>query len=254
MQFNISCVIHMSFVCSSYVIHMSIVCNGYVTSTYSYITRIYWYVIRMSLVYTGMLFVCHPYVTCIYSYVIRILLVCHPYVIRVYSYVIRMSLVCGFTMNLLRLCGEAICRSLNIIFKTCLIIGKFPLERKKGNVFPSHKKENERKVKNYRPVSLLPICGKIFERLTYNMYDFLSDNNLLSPNQSGFRSGYSYINHKGLEVSGIFLHFSKAFDKIWLDGLIFRLHQNGISGDIINILRDFLCNNTKVVLNGQCSS
>ena len=228
MQFNISCVIHMSFVCSSYVIHMSIVCNGYVTSTYSYITRIYWYVIRMSLVCTGMLFVCHPYVTCIYSYVIRILLVCHPYVIRVYSYVIRMSLVCGFTMNLLRLCGEAICRSLNIIFKTCLIIGKFPLERKKGNVFPSHKKENERKVKNYRPVSLLPICGKIFERLTYNiMYDFLSDNNLLSPNQSGFRSSYSYINllisinheilnafNKGLKVRGIFLHFSKAFDKI----------------------------------------
>ena len=81
------------------------------------------------------------------------------------------------------------------------------------------------------------------------MYDFLTENNLLSPNQSGFRSGDSCINQllsinheilntfdKGLEVRGIFLDISKVFDKVWHDGLIFKLHQNGISGDIINIL------------------
>ena len=100
------------------------------------------------------------------------------------------------------------------------------------------------------------------------MLDFLNDNNLLSLNQSGFRS-YDYcinqdrfINHeilnafdKGLEVRGIFLDVSKAFDKVWHDGLIFKLRQNGISADIINILRDFLRNRKqKVFLNGQCSS
>ena len=44
------------------------------------------------------------------------------------------------------------------------------------------------------------------------------------------------------EVRGIFLDISKVFDKVWHVGLIFKLRQNGISGDIINILRDFLCN------------
>ena len=169
----------------------------------------------------------------------------------------------------LKLCGEAICRPLNIIFKTCLNTGKFSSEWKKRNVVPIHKKDDKQNVKNYRPVSLLPTCGKIFERLIYNvMYDLLTDNNLLSPNQSGFRSGDSCINQllsvnheilnafdKGLEVCGIFLDNSKAFDRVWHDGLICKLLQNGISGDIINILRDFLRKGKqRVVLSGQCSS
>ena len=100
------------------------------------------------------------------------------------------------------------------------------------------------------------------------MYDFPTENDLLSPNQSGFRSDDSCINQllsinheilnafdKGLEVRGIFLDISKAFGKAWHDGLIFKLRQNGISGDIINILQDFLRNRKqRVVLNGQCSS
>ena len=89
----------------------------------------------------------------------------------------------------------------------------------KSNVVPIHKKDDKQNVKNYRPVSLLPIRSKIFERLIYNvMYNFLTETNLLSPNQSGFRSGDSCINQlfsinheilntldKGLEVRGIFL-------------------------------------------------
>ena len=43
-----------------------------------------------------------------------------------------------------------------------------------------------------------------------------------------------------LEVRGIFLNISKAFDKVWHDGLIFKLRQNGICGEMINILEDFL--------------
>ena len=128
------------------------------------------------------------------------------------------------SIRMLKLCGEAICRPLNIIFKTCLNTGKFPSEWKKGNVVPIHKKDGRQNVKNYRPVSLLPICRTIFERLIYNvMYDFLTENDLLSPNHSGFRSGDSCINQllsinheilnafdKGLEVREIFLDISKV--------------------------------------------
>ena len=140
----------------------------------------------------------------------------------------------------------------------CLNTGNFPLGQKKGNVIPIHKKDEKQNVKNYRPVSLSPICGKIFERLIYRvMSDFLSDNNLLSPNQSGFKSGDSCINEflsinheilnafdKRLEVRGIFLDISKAFDKLWHDSFIFKLRQN-----------DFFCNRKhRVVLSGHCSS
>ena len=85
-------------------------------------------------------------------------------------------------------------------------------------------------------ISLLPICGKIFERLLYNTkFDIVAKNNLFYSNQSGFRPRYScisqllLINHgilnvfdKGLEVHGIFLDISKGFDKVYNDGLIFN--------------------------------
>ena len=158
-----------------------------------------------------------------------------------------------FTLNT-RYC-EAICIPLNIIFETCLNTDKFPLERKKGIVVPIHKKDDKWNVKNYRPVSLLPIFCKISvnsvisvkfcKLLIYDaMHDFLSDNNLIYPNQSGFRSGDSCINQllsinheilnacdKGLKVLGIFLDIKD-----------FKLHQNSINRDIINILRGFLRN------------
>ena len=75
---------------------------------------------------------------------------------------------------MLKICGDSICRPLNIIFKTSLRTGKFPLECKKANIVPIQKKGDKQAVKNYRPVSLLPICGKIFEKLLYNeMLKFL---------------------------------------------------------------------------------
>ena len=80
---------------------------------------------------------------------------------------------------MLKLCREAICRLLNIIFKRCLITGKFDAVSIQ-DVVTVDKKDEMQYVKNYRPVLLLSLCVEIFERLIYNvMYDFLSDNNLL---------------------------------------------------------------------------
>ena len=51
------------------------------------------------------------------------------------------------------------------------------------------------------------------------------------------------------------MDISKVFDKVWHEGLIFKLKQNGISGELLHILYDFLSNRKqKVVLNGQNSS
>ena len=123
-------------------------------------------------------------------------------------------------------------------------------------------------LKNYRPISLLPIAGKNFERLLYGrMFEFFIANNLISKNQSGFRPGDSCINQllsathevyqsfdDNLEVRAVFLDISKAFDKVWHKGLIFKLKQNGISDKILNIITDFLSfRKQRVVLNGQAS-
>ena len=89
----------------------------------------------------------------------------------------------------IKLCGNSICKPLSIIFNDYLNEGKFLHEWKKANVVPVHKRGNKQSLKNYRSISLLPICSKIFERLTYNeMFKFYTENNFISPNQSKFRS------------------------------------------------------------------
>ena len=63
------------------------------------------------------------------------------------------------------------------------------------NVLQIHKTESRQLTKNSRPISLLPICGKLFEKIIFDeIYTHLQENNLLSPRQSGFRTGDSTIN------------------------------------------------------------
>ena len=108
-----------------------------------------------------------------------------------------------------------------------LIVGrgvKLQTKWKKANVVPIHKRDDKRNVKNYRPVSLLPIFGKIFERLIYNeMHPFFIENDLISSSQSGFKQEdycinlllsithdiYQFLDHS-YEVRGVFLDISKA--------------------------------------------
>ena len=170
---------------------------------------------------------------------------------------------------MVKVCGPSIYKPLEIIFNQSLETGVFPSEWKKGNIVPIHKKGDKQMLQNYRPVSLLPICGKILERLMFNeMFEFFIENKLISSSQSGFKPGDSCINQllsithevyssfdEGLEVRSIFLDIAKAFDKVWHDGIIFKLTQNGISGNLLNLLRDFLNERKqRVILNGQFST
>ena len=128
---------------------------------------------------------------------------------------------------MLKLCGKSICKPLDLIFQSCIKQGKFPTEWKKANVVPVHKKGDEQILKNYRPVSLLPICRKIFERLIYkNLFEYFIENDLISQNQFGFKPGDSCINQlisitheiyqsfdDGLEVRGVFLIYPMLLRK-----------------------------------------
>ena len=135
--------------------------------------------------------------------------------------------------------------------------------RKLANVTPIFKNTNKQLIKNYRPISL-PICGKLFEKMICNsVYSYLNVNNLITKNQSGFRPGDStttellylvneiheaFEDPKSLEVRAVFLDISKAFDKVWHEGLIFKLKQNGISGKLLKFLENYLCNRKQHVV------
>ena len=136
---------------------------------------------------------------------------------------------------------------LELTFKEALSTGLFPSNLNKGNIAPFHKKGDKQVLKNYRSVSLLPIRGKIFESLIFNeLFNFFFENNLILPNQCGFKPGDSCINQllsithekynsfgEGLEVRSVFLDISKAFDKAWHKGLLFKLSQSSISGNLL---------------------
>ena len=145
----------------------------------------------------------------------------------------------------------------------------YPSEWKKANIVPIHKKGDKQTLENYRPVSLLPICGKILERLMFNeMFNFFIENKLISSNQSGFKPGDSCINqllsitHEiyesfdvGLEVRSVFLDISKTFDKVLHDSIIYKLTQNGILGNLLNLSEDILNERKQHIdFNGQIST
>ena len=134
----------------------------------------------------------------------------------------------NISICMIKICGKSVCIPLRKIFEECLRTGTFPLDWKKGNVLPIFKKGDKQIYENYRPVSLLPILGKILERLIFEeMFPFFIENKLIAANQSGFKPGDSCINqliaithemyqsfHAGYEVQGVFLDISKAFDKV----------------------------------------
>ena len=135
-----------------------------------------------------------------------------------------------------------------------------------ANFTPVHNKEKKQIIKNYRPISLLLIFAKLFEKMLFpKMYNYFIANNLITKNQSGFQPNDSVtnqlislvesinsafdINH---EVRSVYLDMSKAFDKAWHEGLIFKLKQNGIEGKLLNLFESYLSNRKqRVMINGS---
>ena len=70
---------------------------------------------------------------------------------------------------MIKMCASSSAKPLAILFRNCLESECFPKEWKKANIVPVHKKHDKQLIKNYRPVSLLPICSKIFEKVILNL-------------------------------------------------------------------------------------
>ena len=139
--------------------------------------------------------------------------------------------------------------------------GYFPDELKTGRISPIYKKDNEEFLENYRPVSTLPVFGKILEKLIYSrLYNFLIAKGIMHENQFGFRKGHSTshalnysINHieslleSKKHVLGIFIDLSKAFDTISHSKLITKLNNYGIRGNALQLIKSYLSNRKQYV-------
>jgi hypothetical protein len=146
--------------------------------------------------------------------------------------------------------------------------GKYPDKWKLANVIPIFKKDDRQSKLNYRPISLLVSLSKIVEKIAYiRLYNFLLEIGFLNPLQSGFRPGDSTVNQlmyivhtiyhaleQGKEVRMVFLDTSKAFDKVWHKGLLYKLEVIGIQDPLLSWLKSYLSNRKqRVVIEGQSS-
>ena len=119
---------------------------------------------------------------------------------------------------------------------------------------PLYKKNEKHFPSNYRPISLLSCVGKVFERIIFkNIHNFLLDNSLIYDMQSGFLPNHSTVyqlleifhnicisreekKHTGL----VFCDVSKAFDRVWHRGLIYKLKHYGIGGKLLDLLENYI--------------
>ena len=159
-------------------------------------------------------------------------------------------------LRMIKICDEALVKPLSLIYKNCIDTGVFPDIWKKSNIVPVYKRGDKQIIDNYRPISLLPICGKILEKnLLNSIYKFFEENNLLCEHQSGFRPsdscGHQLLSivhdiyasfdcSPPLDVRGIFLDISTAFDRVWHDRLIYKVKCIGINDMFLKLITIFL--------------
>ena len=168
---------------------------------------------------------------------------------------------------MIKMCDESLVQPMPLVFRNCIDIGVYPDTWKKSNTVPVHKKGDKQIVNNDRPVPLLLICTKILENIIFDsIMKFLNENKLLSDAQTGFRPSDSckyqlvsivhdiyklFDSNPPLEVRRGFLDISKAFGRVWHDGLIYKIKSFGIYDTPLNFLNNRY---QRVVLHGQSSS
>ena len=172
------------------------------------------------------------------------------------------------SIYILKKCASHISRKLSTFFNNFMEEGIFPEVLKTGKITPIYKKDDPQKFGNYRPVSVLPIFSKIFEKIIYSrFYSFLTTMNVIYENQFGFRNNHSTSNainysinkilgeiEKKRHAIGIFIDLSKAFDTLDHNKLLIKLEHYGIRGICHKLMGNYLTNRMQYTDFQQCLS
>ena len=175
----------------------------------------------------------------------------------------------GIDNCLLKSIIQSIVNPLVHIFNLSLTTGLVPNGLKIAKVIPIFKKGDVLETNNYRPISLLPSLSKILERIVFiRVTAFLNKHKIISDSQFGFRANHNTthailtcldkIAHsidQRLHTIAIFLDFSKAFDTINHDILLYKLSHYGVRGKALEWFKNYLSNRKQFVdLNNHKSS
>ncbi|GFT63776.1 RNA-directed DNA polymerase from mobile element jockey [Trichonephila clavipes] len=159
---------------------------------------------------------------------------------------------------------------LTYLINKILFLRHFPNNWKNAIVFPIKKpNKNAHFPDSYRPISLLSILSKITEYVILNrLKSFTNDNNFINPNQYGFARNLSTYHpllgltekitagfQRGRSTGAVFLDIQKAFDRVWVSGLIYKLITNNFPPALIHLINSYLVNRTfQVRVNDTLSS
>ena len=175
----------------------------------------------------------------------------------------------GIPARLLKVAARELALPIATIFNYSLSTGTIPAEWKQARVTPIFKEGNKQDTSNYRPISVLPLCMKVFERLVHNQFHtHITTNNLLNHHQSGFRPKHSTTtalidvtdhlynqSQNGLIIGAIFLDLKKAFDTVNPVILQEKLRAIGVHGTELQWFDNYFTNRTQVVsANGAVST
>lgn len=174
----------------------------------------------------------------------------------------------GISTKVIKCVKDLIIVQLTNCINKCLEIGSFPDNLKLAKVTPIFKSGSKTNPGNYRPISVLPVLSKIFERVLYNrLENYLNSNEILSNKQYGFRKKSNTLSatidlitelktnldkkHIGL---GIFIDLKKAFDTVSHTILLKKLENIGITGIALNMYKSYLSNRKQIVKIGNNKS
>ena len=169
--------------------------------------------------------------------------------------------------KLLKIAAPVIATFITDLFNCSISTGVFPDEWKLARLVPVFKKGIRSDVNNYRPISIIPIIAKVFEKAIYNQfYKYLADNSMLSTRQSGFRKLHNTMTtllksinewrlniDKG-QINGVFIDLKKTFDTVDHSILIDKLRRYGLNEQILNFFTSDLENRSqRCFVNGHLS-
>jgi retron-type reverse transcriptase len=174
----------------------------------------------------------------------------------------------GISHKALQLAPEEIAIFLHLVFNSVLRLCHFPTAWKTAKIILIPKPGKDHLFpQNHRPISLLPVISKLFERLLLSRISpFLEG--FIRPEQFGFRRGHSTTqqlvrvvnslvdNHNvNLCSVAVLLDVSKAFDKVWHEGLLFKLSESPIPTAAVHLLKSYLQGRTfQTTVEGKLST